>query len=172
MPTPCGPGSRALPWVDDATVDLDWWGGVVHIEVTERVPVAAIATADAAVGGVRRRPGTRSTRCPPGGPGLIAIENVAPVEPGSDFGPGSQAPLEVIAGLSPGMRSRVFAVVAGTDGTVQMKVLPSGVVDLCRPDQLHEKLADVDTWFADVDDTKLATLRVCVPDSPVATRLP
>lgn len=162
---------QGLPWVDDARVVLDWWSGVVRIEVTERVPVAAVATADAQWV-VSDASGHALATLPPGGPGLIAIENVAPVEPGSDFGPGIQAPLEVIAGLSPGMRSRVFAVVAGTDGTVQMKVLPSGVVDLCRPDQLPEKLASVDTWFADVDDTRLATLNVCVPDSPVATRLP
>ncbi len=162
---------RALPWVDDARVALDWWGGVVRIEVTERVPVAAVATADAAVGGVRRVRPCRWPRSPRAGPGLIAIENVAPVEPGSDFGPGIQAPLEVIAGLSSGLRSRVFAVVAGTDGTVQLKVLPSGIVDLCQPDQLPEKLSSATTWFADVDDTQLATLKVCVPDSPVATRL-
>ena len=112
------------------------------------------------------------SRSPPGGPGLIGIENVAPVEPGSDFGPGIQAPLEVIAGLSPGLRSRVYSVVAGTDGTIQLRVLPSGVVDLCRPDQLPEKLANATTWFADVDDTRLAVLKMCIPDSPVATRLP
>jgi hypothetical protein len=51
-------------------------------------------------------------------------------------------------------------------------VLPSGVVDLCQPERLAEKLAAATTWFADVDDAKLATLSVCIPDSPVATRLP
>jgi len=160
-----------LPWVADARVDLDWWSGVVRISVTERVPVAAVATSDAQWV-VSDADGHAVATLPPGGPGLIAIENVAPVEPGSDFGPGIQAPLEVIAGLSPGLRSRVFAVVAGTDGTVQLKVLPSGIVDLCQPDRLTQKLANVDTWFADVDDTRLATLKVCDPDSPVATRLP
>jgi cell division protein FtsQ len=162
---------RALPWVADARVDLDWWAGVVRVSVTERVPVAAVPTSNAEWV-VSDADGHAIATLPPGGPGLIAIENVAPVDPGSDFGPGIQAPLDVIAGLSPGMRTRVFAVVAGTDGTVQLKVLPSGIVDLCQPDQLTEKLATVDNWFADVDDTKLAVLKVCVPDSPVATRLP
>jgi cell division protein FtsQ len=162
---------RALPWVADARVDLDWWAGVVRVTITERVPVAAVATSTAEWV-VSDASGHAIATLPPGGPGLIAIENVAPVEPGSDFGPGIRAPLDVIAGLSPGLRSRVFAVIAGTDGSVQLRVLPSGIVDLCQPDQLIEKLAHVDTWFADVDDTKLATLNVCVPDSPVATRLP
>ena len=162
---------RTIPWVDDARAEIDWWSGVVRLDVTERVPVAAVATADAQWV-VSDASGHALAVLPPGGPGLIAIENVAPVDPGSDFGPGIQAPLEVIAGLSSGLRSRVFAVIAGTDGTIQLRVLPSGVVDLCQPEQLPEKLANATTWFADVDDTKLATLKLCVPDSPVATRLP
>ena len=162
---------RSLPWVADASVDLDWWSGAVKVVITERVPVAAVADG---VGGwvLSDATGRAVAALPPGIPGLAAIENVAPVEPGSDFGPGVLAPLEVIAGLSPGLRSRVFAVVAGTDGSLQMKVLPSGVVDLCQPDRLTEKLASATTWFADVDDTGLATLSVCIPDSPVATRQP
>ena len=97
---------------------------------------------------------------------------MAPVEPGSDFGPGIQAPLEVIAGLSPGLRSRYPRWSPAPTARCSSRCSPSGIVDLCQPDRLTEKLANVDTWFADVDDTKLATLKVCDPDSPVATRLP
>ncbi|MGZ4718066.1 MAG: cell division protein FtsQ/DivIB, partial [Acidimicrobiales bacterium] len=89
----------ALPWVADARVDIDWWSGVVRVQVTERVPVAAVPTADAQWV-LSDADGHALATLPPGGPGLIAIENVAPVEPGSDFGSGIQAPLQVIAGLS------------------------------------------------------------------------
>ena len=64
---------------------------------------------------------------PPGGPGLIAIEGVAPVEPGSDFGPGIRgAARRSSPGCRPACAPGSFAVVAGTDGTVQLKVLPVG----------------------------------------------
>jgi cell division protein FtsQ len=162
---------EALPWVDQAQVELDWWSGVVRVAVTERVPVAAVATSDASWVTSDATGRALETR-PPGGPGLIAIENVAPVEPGSEFGPGIGPALEVVAGLSPGLRTRVYAVVVGTDGTLQLKVLPSGVVDLCSPTQIPEKLARATTWFAQVDDTNLATLSVCTPDTQYATRLP
>ncbi len=60
----------ALPWVDDATVDVDWWG-TVRLAVTERTPVAALSDgagafvlADASGRALTKVPvGTRPGRC-------------------------------------------------------------------------------------------------------------
>lgn len=161
----------SLPWVADAHVGIDWRAGTVHIGVTERVPVAAVSDGAGAWDLVDAT-GRSVASAPAGDPGQIAIEGVAPVAPGSDLGPGSTAPLDIITSLAPGLRSRVIAVVVAADGRLQLRVRPQGIVDLCQPDRLAEKLRRLTTVFAQVDDTGLATISVCVPESPTVTRTP
>ena len=43
-------------------------------------------------------------------------------------------------------------------------------MQLCRPEQLAEKVRALQTVFAHVDDTGLKTLNVCVPSDPLITR--
>jgi cell division protein FtsQ len=161
----------ALPWVADAHVGVGWRSGTVNVSVTERVPVAAVSDASGGWDLVDAS-GRSIAVAPAGDPTLIAIEGVAPVEPGSDLGPGSRAPLDIVTALAPGLRSRVIAVVVAADGSIRLRVRPQGVVDLCQPDRIAEKLRKLTTVFAQVDDTGLATISVCVPESPTLTRSP
>jgi cell division protein FtsQ len=159
----------SLPWVADARVGIDWRAGTVHIRVAERVPVAAVSDGAGAWDLVDAS-GRSVASAPAGEPGHIAIEGVAPVAPGSDLGPGAQPPLDIVTSLAPGLRSRVIAVVVATDGSIQLRVRPQGIVDLCQPDRLAEKLRSLTAVFAQVDDTGLATISVCVPERPTVTR--
>jgi hypothetical protein len=58
------------------------------------------------------------------------------------------------------------------DGSLQLKLRPQGIVDLCQPDRLADKLRSLTTVLAQVDDTGVATISVCVPESPTVTRVP
>jgi cell division protein FtsQ len=156
----------AIAWVDEATVDVDWWG-TVTLAVTERTPVAALS--DGAGAFVLADPTGRALTTLPVGAdlgGAIIVDGVAPVAPGEQFGPGLDAPLEVIAALTPGLRTRVISVVPGADGSIDLHVHPQGSVELCQPDQLAEKIRALQTVFAHVDDTGLKTLNVCDPPNP------
>jgi cell division protein FtsQ len=160
----------AIPWVDQATVDVDWWG-TVTLRVTERTPVAAIS--DGAGAFVLADATGRALTTLPVGADLgtaIIVDNVAPVAPGEQFGSGLDAPLQVIGALTPGLRTRVISVVPGPDGSIDLHVHPQGSVELCQPEQLDQKIRALQTVFADVDDTGLKTLNVCVPSDPRITR--
>jgi len=162
----------ALPWVADAEVGVDWPAGNVHIAVTERVPVAAVPDGTGSFTLVDAT-GHAIVTVPPGDPGLVTIEGLAPVEPGSTLGAAAEVPLQIITALQPGLRSRIVSVVVAPDGTLQLKALPPGViVRLCTPDAIESKLRSLTSVFAQVDDTDMATVDVCVPESPVVTRTP
>ena len=92
----------ALPWVQDATVDVDWWG-TVNLAVSERTPVAAISDGAGAFV-LADASGRALTTLPVGADlgGAIIVDGIAPVAPGERFGPGLDAPLEVIAALDTG----------------------------------------------------------------------
>jgi cell division protein FtsQ len=160
----------ALPWVADARVRVDW-GGTVRMSVTERRPVAAVAVGparwmlvDASGRALGLQPavpaGLMPVRTPPGS-----------ARPGAAFGPAVREALEVTTALRAGLRSRVTAVVVGSDASLSLGLRPTGVVHLCSPDQLTEKLAALTTVFAHVDDQQIAVVDACIPDLTRITRI-
>jgi POTRA domain, FtsQ-type len=161
---------RALPWVADAKVSVGW-DGTARLSVTERVPVVAVVDgpnrwtlADAkgrALASVGAVP-----------PGVIPVAGVASVAPGTTFGSGLDAPLDLVARLTPGLRTRVASIVVGKDGAIGMTLDPEGVVLLCQPTALGQKLSTLTTFFAHVDDRGLATVDACIPGSLDVTRVP
>jgi cell division protein FtsQ len=161
----------ALPWVADAKVGVDWPAGKVHIVISERTPVAAASDGSGAWTLVDAT-GRAVAAAPAGDPGLVAIEGLAPAAVGGDLGSAAAAPLQLIASLGPGLRTRIVSVVVAADGSIQLKARPDVVVDLCTPDQIRAKVRSLTTFFAQVDDTGLATVKACVPDSLTATRRP
>ena len=159
----------ALPWVADAKVAIDWTGGDVHLAVTDRVPVAAVSDGAGAWTLVDAT-GRAIAAAPAGDPGMVAIEGLAPAAPGADLGPAAEVALQIVNGLGSGLRTRITSVVVAADGSLQLKVRPDALVQLCTPDRIDAKLRSLTTFFAKVDDTDLATVNVCVPDNPTATR--
>lgn len=157
----------ALPWVADASVAVSWRGSV-DVSLTERTALAVVRGPDGAdvlVDGEGRALGPAS-----GQTELIRIEGVAAGEPGTTLDSPAPDALEVIAALTPGVRSRVGGVVANGDGTVELSLRPQGTVVLGTVADIEAKLRSLTTVLGQVDLTDLATIDLRVPDLPTLTR--
>lgn len=160
----------ALPWVADARVDASWGGDVV-IHIRERQPVAMFSDAEGHPVLVDDEGRVVAPAAVPD-PGLVAVQGVVAGVPGEAVA-GAEGVLAVVNALTPGLRTRIETVMVAPDGQVQFKVRPSGVVNFCGTDDIVAKVRSLQTIFAQVDDTGLNTLDVCVPDKPtIGPRLP
>lgn len=158
-----------LPWVDTAAVatGLD---GVVTVTVTERAPAATVA--DPASGaqlvdatGRLLGPATGDTA------GLPTLGGVTLSAPGETIA-GADGAMAALAALEPGTRSRVTGVVVALDGTLQLELVPQGVVLLGPPTDLDSKAAALTVTLDASDQARLATVSVVDPQNPVVTRTP
>jgi cell division protein FtsQ len=127
----------ALPWIGGVEVErrLD---GVVVIAVSERSAVALVAD--------------------PGGGRLAPGDAGATVDR-------SEGPLELLAALTPGVRSRVAAIVVSDDGSLQLRLVPQGTVRLGPPIDLAAKIATLITVMGQVDQAGVTAIDVTDPDS-------
>jgi cell division protein FtsQ len=153
----------ALPWVADASVDASWSGDVVF-RIRERQPVAMFSDSEGQpvlVDGEGRVVASAATP----DPNLVPVQGVVAGAAGQSV-PGADGVLAVVDALTPGLRSRIEAVMVAPDGQIQFKVRPSGVVNFCGAEDIAAKVRSMQTIFAQVEDTGLATLDVCVPDRP------
>jgi cell division protein FtsQ len=162
-------GIEQLPWIDTATVSrsLD---GVVTIEVTERIPVATVADQAGGrhlvdVSGRVLGPVVADSA------GLTALEGVTAGAAGETI-EGADGALQAWAALSPGVRSRVIAVVVVPDGTLQLRLNPQGVVLWGPPTELAEKAASLATVMGQVEQRNLASIDVSDPADPRFRRNP
>jgi cell division protein FtsQ len=153
----------ALPWVADARVDRSWDGDVV-VRVTERRPVAMLSDAQGQPMLVDAD-GMVVARADVPDPELVAVDGLVAGAPGEQVAD-SEGALAVVSALTPGLRTRVEKLVVAPDGQLRLQVRPSGVVDFCGPTDIAAKVRSLQTVFAQVDDTGLTTLSVCVPDQP------
>lgn len=159
---------EALPGVAEATVRRDW-PGTVAVEVVERVPVAAVTSADGAALVAADGIVVDVVDAPPAGLPVLQARLPA-LEPGAVV----DAPelLAVAAALPPELAGRVAAVVAsaGAEGTVELRLAEGGVARLGPPAELGAKLVAVVTVLDQVDLACLAILDVRVPSAPAVTR--
>jgi cell division protein FtsQ len=160
----------ALPWVADARVDVSWQG-TAHLRVTERTPVAAVVAGPHLWMLVDAK-GRSLARVSVVRPSLMVVSGLAAVTPGHSYGAALAAPLEVIAHLHPGLRSRVAGIIAARDGSLTLRLRSGGVAWLCQPDDLTAKLDNLATLFAHVDDRDVKVVDMCIADSPTVTRVP
>lgn len=168
-PTAVGRRVAALPWVDGVEVERGM-DGVVTIVVSERTPVATVADT---LGGVHLVDASGRLLGPAEGDtsGLLRLEGVTPGAPGDAVG-GADGPLRVSAALSPGVRSRVTAIVVAADGSLQLRLKPEGIVQLGPPTDLAQKLASLATVMGQVDQRNLALIDLTNPSSPMFRRNP
>jgi cell division protein FtsQ len=157
----------ALPFVRDASVRVEW-PDAVSIAISERQPVATVVAADGSqllvdAEGWVLGPATES--------GLVPVEGLEVVEPGRQLALPATDVLAVVTRLTPGLRTRVEAVVSMGD-TIDLRVRPAGVVWLGPATDLDAKLSSLTTVFAQVDDRDIATIDVRVADQAVVTRVP
>jgi cell division protein FtsQ len=158
---------RLLPWVADAAVRVRW-DGTIEIEVFESEPVAVLD------GGARGSflidaEGRVLEPVGDGTSGLMVVEGLAPVEPGAHVSDPHRA-LEVVAALTPGMRTRVGAVVVTDAGNLDLRLRPSGAAWLGRPVELPSKLRALRAALGQVDDRDVAVYDVRVPGQVAVTR--
>lgn len=166
---------RALPWVQDATVERSW-AGTVTVAVTERTPVVAVAGAPAVDGTPEsgwllvdhdRRVLAVAPDAPPE---LPVIRGVVPVAVGQHLDGRADDAIRVAEALSPGVRSRVTAVSIDDGGAILLDLRPAGVVRFGSASDLALKNQSLQTVFGQVDLTCLAAIDLRVPDAPVLTR--
>ncbi len=160
---------ETLPWIASASVARSI-SGELKIVVVERVAVATMADetgAPALVDGSGRVLG------PPGlvdGP-AIQVEGLVAGAVGTDVD-GSAGSLETATLLTPGVRSRVLAIVVLPDGNLELRLRPQGIVVLGPATNLPEKLASLTIVMGQVDQRDLARINLVNPETPVVSRTP
>jgi cell division protein FtsQ len=164
----------ALPWVADASVSVSW-PDALRLAVTERVPVATVAVPPATSGQVTSGlawmlvdaegrvlgPATVAPSDDANGP--VLIEGITVPAPGGTLDQAGQDALDVVAGLSPGVRTRVDAVVVGADGQVTLRLRPEMVALVGPIADLDQKLMALQTTLAQVDLTDIESIDLRVP---------
>lgn len=159
---------QAVPWIERAHVRREWPATVV-VEVEERKPVAALP----GQGGVSvvDRAGHVLAVGPTPPAGLPALVGLPPAGvPGTRIGGAARDLLAVAEAMPSAVVARVAGVATAEGGQVELRLRPSGVVRLGRPDQLSEKMLATETVLTQVDLSRLAVLDVRVPSSPAITR--
>lgn len=160
---------ETLAWVDSATVTRSLLDGTVRIEVTERVPVAAIPIDGG--GAVALVDPSGMVLAPwPDTAGLPVVADVVPGRPGERLAPVDRGAVAVAAALPPGLASRVVAVRPGADGGVELELRGAGRARLGDPDDLEVKVRTLQTVLATVDLTCVATIDVASGETAVLTR--
>jgi cell division protein FtsQ len=158
-----------LPWVADATVHRVW-PNTVSIEVRERAPAA---TVPAARGGSTLVDATGrvlgpATRRADDRPALEGVPRAG--APGTRLQDETRPALEVARALTPGLRTRVAAVVLRPDGELQLRLRPEGLVRLGDAAALTPKLVAAEAVLGEVDGrVAVAVLDVRTPETPVLT---
>ncbi len=158
-----------LPWVASARVSRSW-PGTLRITVVERRAVAQVQAVDGRwfmidVGG--RLLDTADLP----DPALVTIDGTVPEgEPGAMLVDRAARAVAVLDGLSPGLQTRIGLLrFVGTD-EVEFGLRPAGRVALGRPEQVAQKLQDLDTVLARVDGACLSAIDLRVPAKPLVQR--
>ena len=157
-----------LPWIADATVEVSWRGDLT-IDIREREPLAMLADAegrpvlvdgDGRVLALATLPDAR----------LVAVNGIVAGAPGEVLPETAGDALAVVQAVTPGLRSRIASLTVTPERLIELAVRPSGSVRFCGATEIDTKVRALQTLFAQVDDTNLRTVDVCVPDQPVVTR--
>ncbi len=161
---------EALPWVDEATVTRDW-PGTVRYRLVERVPAAAVATADGSFvvvdgeGRVLALLGAATDDLP------VVEGATAEATVGATLADDQRDAVAVAAAIPAAARPLVDAVVTGTDGSVTLRLAAGGVVTIGPLDDLAAKGVALASVLAAVDPC-VATLDLSVASAPLLTRTP
>jgi cell division protein FtsQ len=142
----------ALPWVAEASVTTDLRSGDVVVHVVERTPVAVLSGGPEGPWMVVDGSGRVVAPLTPGEDGLAFIEGAAPSAPATDLpeGPAREA-LQVAQSLTPGLTSRVEALVVTETGSVHLRLVPGGTAVVGDSSRLDEKIPALQTVLAEID---------------------
>ncbi len=159
-----------LPWVDEVTVQREW-SGAVTVEVTERVAVAALATADGTwslADGEGRVLATVDTE--PSDVALVdGVTTSAP--PGTQLDDEVLEPLAVAAAAPLEIRAEMAAV-RGSGADLEVALRAGGVILLGGTEDAEAKLAAAAAVLATVPPGCVDHLDVTLPAAPALVRVP
>jgi len=155
-----------LPWVLRATVSRQWPDGV-RIAVTERTPVAVVASGTSRWAEVDRSGRVLEiVSTPPTGLPQLAISGTPGVS-GSELGQSARPGLAVVASLPPAFVAQVVSVDAKTGDQLRLQLTTPISVLLGGPVQLPAKYSDVASILAHAVLHPGDVIDVTVPGSPV-----
>ena len=162
---------ETLPFIASAQVSRHWPDGVT-VHVTERVPVAAMATTGtgwATLDGAGRTLAVAVAR--PGGLPALVVHGPsgAPVPPapiGGTVAPAADPGLMVARTLPPAFAAQVASVTVAADGTVSLALDSGLTVLLGTVSDLRAKYEDVAAIIAHAPLRGAHTIDVTVPESP------
>jgi cell division protein FtsQ len=160
---------ETLPWIASASVNRSI-SGELKIVVVERTAVATMADeagTPVLVDGSGRVLGPLGLIDGP----AMQVEGLIAGVVGTDVD-GSVGSLETAILLTPGVRSRVVAIVVLPDGNLELRLRPQGFVDLGPATNLAEKLASLTIVMGQVDQRDLARINLVNPETPVVSRTP
>jgi cell division protein FtsQ len=169
---PAGVAARVetLPFIASAQVSRHWPDGVT-VHVTERVPVAAMATAT--TGWATLDGAGRTLAVAPARPGLPALvvhgpsgTVVQPAPVGGTVAPAADPGLAVARTLPAAFAAQVETVTVAADGTVSLALDSNLVVLLGTTSELTAKYEDVAAIIAHAPLRGAHTIDVTVPQSP------
>ena len=157
-----------LPWVLRSTVSLQWPDGV-RIAVTERKPVAVVASGSSTWAEVDRSGRVlQIVPAPPAGVPQLFVPG-SPGRPGSELGPAAGPGLAVAGSLPPAFAAQVVTVDARTSGQLRLQLSTPVSVLLGAPVQLLAKYSDVASILAHAVLHPGDVIDVTVPGSPVVS---
>lgn len=166
--------TEALPWVARVRVERRWPDHLV-VRVTERAPVAIVATEDGQrhlvlTGG--RVPRGRPTRADEGLP-VIALAGGVSVTPGTPLPDAVGASVEMVASLPASVRSKARAATVDAAGDAVVALAPSGSLLLGRAERVAEKYDTAATMLSGAAALDCLTrLDVRIPHAPTLLRAP
>ena len=165
-------GARAriagLPWVKDV-YSTKSWGGVVRFTITERSPLAALATPSGWALVEENGRVLAMERELPGAPVPITGLNIAQAAPGDWLEPTQRDALTVAAELYEPVRGAVRSIQVGPEGYV-LDLHNAGRVLLGNAEEMAAKVLAVHTFIDRVNLRCMDTLDVRSPGTPVLTR--
>jgi cell division protein FtsQ len=160
---------EAVPWVDTAVVRREWWGGLT-VGVEERRPLVTVPSAAGLV--LVDGTGRQLEEVPAPAEGLIPITGLQlEADPGGQVPPAVQRAVNLVVALDPALALAPVSV-SVDEGQLDLHLDGGAVVKFGDDRLLADKLMALETMLASVDLTCLAVVRVQVPSSPTASRLP
>jgi cell division protein FtsQ len=159
-----------LPWVAEVSVERRW-PGTITVDLRERVPAAAVPTADGTwlvADGEGRVVATADVQPD----SFLLLEGVTGAgEPGDTLPAETHDALSVAAAVPEVLRPEVAAVL-GPPGALQLRLTSGGLVELGDRERIEDKLLAAAAVLGSVSAECVERLDVTLPSSPAMVPVP